>query len=76
VEKRKTILAALTNATGDKRMSAEEIDNSADITDDYYTLTSEEIAALVNGDIKKIEDWARKLDRHHAILLLHLLIQK
>jgi len=76
VEKRKTILAALTNATGDKQMSAQDINNNTDITDDYYTLTSEEIAALVKGDIKKIEDWARKLDRHHAILLLHLLIQK
>ena len=36
---------------------------------EYYTLTSEERAALASGDIKKIEDWVGKLDDRLATWL-------
>jgi hypothetical protein len=45
-------------------------------TNDYYTLTREEMEALVNGDMEKIEGWVSNLDRRHATLLLRWFIKE
>ena len=75
-EKRNAILAALVKAGGETTSS----DNSAAEPDEennsYYTLTRDEVAALVNGNIKKIESWVSNLDRSHATWLLRWLIKE
>lgn len=57
-------------------MAADESDLQPHLADDpgealaeYYTLTSEERAALASGDIKKIEGWVGKLDKRLAVWL-------
>ncbi len=76
LEKKKAILLALTKASKDYLSSKESI-NTFDIeSDDYYTLSRDEIEALVNGDMKKIEGWASNMDRDHATRLLRWLIKE
>jgi len=74
--KRQAILDALTRATAIKPPSSitpREID---DEINGYYTLSLEEMAALVNGDMEKIESWVTTLDQRHAIWLLRWLIRE
>lgn len=75
-EKRKAILDALAKASEDSL----PLDESASVpdgeTNDYYTLTREEMEALVNGDMEKIEGWVSNLDRRHATLLLRWFIKE
>jgi hypothetical protein len=76
LEKRQAILAALSKATADSSSlngPASELDNEIN---GYYTLTLEEMAALVNGDMEKIEKWVSNLDRRHATWLLRWLIKE
>lgn len=76
LEKRQAILAALAKATSDCSSlngPAGEID---DEINGYYTLTLEEMAALVNGDMERIESWVSNLDRCHATWLLRWLIKE
>jgi hypothetical protein len=40
---------------------------------EYYTLTQEEKAALVSGNIQKIESWVDKLDKCLSTWLLYRL---
>jgi hypothetical protein len=40
---------------------------------EFLILTREEMAALVRGDIGKIESWLDKLDKRHPIRLWHQL---
>lgn len=76
LEKKKAILTALTKASKDYLSSKENI-NTLDIeSDDYYTLSRDEIAALVNGDMDKIESWVSNMDRNHATRLLRWLIKE
>lgn len=49
--------------------------NPVDGPSEYYTMTSEELAALAAGDIEKIEAWAEKLDSKHATWLMARLCQ-
>ena len=66
---REAILAVLARAASDSEFLARLADNPSEALNEYYTLTHEEVAALVSGDIKKIEDWVGKLDRQHATWL-------
>jgi lauroyl/myristoyl acyltransferase len=71
--KREAILAALAKSTGEAMLPAdmEEGENG-----NYYTLAREQIEALLNGDMQKIEQWVSSLDRRHATWLLRWLIKE
>jgi outer membrane PBP1 activator LpoA protein len=75
-EKKKAILAALAKASEESLF----LKNSADALDaepqGYYTLSRDEVEALVNGDMKKIESWVSNMDRSHATRLLRWLIKE
>lgn len=66
---REAILAALARAADDSNFLARLAKNPYETLDEYYTLTQEEMAALVSGDIRKIEGWLGKLDQRHATWL-------
>jgi len=69
LEERKTLLEVLARAADDSQFLARLADNPTEALSDYYSLTQEEVAALVSGDIKKIEGWLGKLDKRHATWL-------
>jgi hypothetical protein len=66
---REAILAVLARAADDSKFLAQLADNPSEALSGYYMLTSEELAALASGDIKKIEGWVGKLDKRHATWL-------
>lgn len=66
---REAILAVLARAADDSEFLARLAANPSETLNEYYTLTHEETAALVSGDIKKIEGWLGKLDQRHATWL-------
>jgi len=66
---REAILAVLARAAEDSEFLAQLSENPTEALKGYYTLTQEEVAALVSGDIKKIEGWLGKLDERHATWL-------
>lgn len=76
LDKKKAILTALTKASKDYLSSEENIDTLDIESDDYYTLSRDEIEALVNGDMEKIESWVGNMDRNHATRLLRWLIKE
>ena len=63
------VLAVLERAAEDSRFLARLADNAGEALEEYYTLTSEEKAALASGDIRKIEEWVGKLDDRLATWL-------
>ena len=63
------ILAILARAADDTKFLAQLADNPSEALAEYYTLTQEETAALISGDIKRIESWVGKLDKRHATWL-------
>ena len=67
---REAIMEVLARAADDSQFLARLADNPNEALAEYYTLTKEEVAALVSGDIKKIEGWLGKLDQRHATWLL------
>jgi hypothetical protein len=69
MEGKEAILAVLARAADDSDFLARLADNPTETLNEYYTLTQEEIAALVSGDLKKIESWLGKLDQRHATWL-------
>ena len=69
LEGREAILAVLARAADDSEFLARLAENPYEALNGYYTLTQEEMAALVSGDIKKIEGWLGKLDQRHATWL-------
>jgi hypothetical protein len=75
-EKRKAILAALAKASGDGELSGTDTVLSPDKPQDYYTLSRDEMDALVNGDMSKIEAWVANLDKTHASRLLRWFIRE
>jgi hypothetical protein len=75
LEKRNAILAALAKARGDMP-SSDSTDEPDGEKNSYYTLTKDEVEALVKGNIEKIESWVSSLDRHHATWLLRWLIKE
>ena len=76
LEKKKAILTALTKASKDYLSSKENIDTLDIGSDDYFTLSRDEIEALVNGDMEKIESWVGNMDKNHATRLLRWLIKE
>ena len=56
--------------------SAQLAQNPGQALSGYYTLTQEEMLALVTGDIKRIEGWLGKLDTKHATWLWNRLGQE
>lgn len=69
---KEAILSLLAKAAEDSEFLAQLADNPTKALAkyaEYYTLTKEEVAALVSGDIKKIEGWCGKLDKKHATWL-------
>jgi hypothetical protein len=76
LEKRQAILAALTKATTDSQSLAGNHSDAEDESSEYYSLTHEEIIALINGDMEKIESWVSNLDQRQATWLLRCLIKE
>jgi hypothetical protein len=74
-KKKEAILSALTKASADY-LSSKGSDDTLNEPDDYYTLSRDEMEALVNGDIEKIENWVSNMDRKHATRLLRWLIKE
>ncbi len=73
---REAILAILARAAKDSQFLADMANNPGATLDMNYVLTSEELAALASGDIKKIESWVGKLDNQHATWLWCRLCQE
>jgi hypothetical protein len=63
------VLAVLKRAATESEFLARLADDPYEALNEYYSLTSEERAALASGDIKKIESWVGKLDRELATWL-------
>ncbi len=76
LEKKKAIITALAKASEDCSSSKDGIGTLDIEADEYYTLSRDEIVALVNGDMEKIEDWVSNMDRKHATRLLNWLIKE
>ncbi len=66
---KKAIMAILARAAEDDQFLTKLAYDPANAIDGYYTLNKEELAALVSGDIQKIEGWVGKLDKKHATWL-------
>lgn len=66
---KEAILAVLARAADDSDFLARLAEKPGETLDEYYTLTHEELAALISGDIKRIESWVGKLDKRHATWL-------
>jgi hypothetical protein len=73
--KRQTILAALTKAS-DNSLRLEAIEVSSSQPQGYYTLSRDEMAALISGDMERLENWVSNMDRNHATSLLRWLIKE
>jgi len=63
------VLAVLKRAATESEFLARLADDPHEALKEYYSLTSEERAALASGDIKKIESWVGKLDKKLATWL-------
>jgi len=66
---REELVAVLKRAATESEFLARLADDPHEALKEYYSLTSEERAALASGDIKKIESWVGKLDRELATWL-------
>jgi len=66
---KQAILAVLARAADDSEFLARLAEKPGEALAEYYTLTHEELAALISGDIKRIESWVGKLDKRHATWL-------
>jgi hypothetical protein len=75
-EKREAILAALARATAANPLPNGPAGEYVDEIHGYYTLSLEELAALVSGDMEKIENWVSHLDQQQATWLLRWLIKE
>jgi hypothetical protein len=75
-EKRNALLAALAKARGEVNSPIEISDEPDSENNSYYTLTKEEVEALLSGNMEKIENWISNLDRRHATWLLRWLIKE
>ncbi len=76
VSRREVILSVLNRAAEDSEFLARFASNPTEALSEYYALTQEEVAALVCGDIKKIEGWLGKLDQQQATWLWCRLTQE
>jgi hypothetical protein len=74
--RRNALLEVLARAADDSEFLARLSENPYSTLIEYYTLTQEEMAALISGDLKKIEGWLGKLDKRHATWLWSRLSQE
>jgi hypothetical protein len=70
------ILSVLARAADEPEFMSRLADDPHVALKEYYTLTSEEKAALASGDIQKIESWVGKLDKRLSTWLLYRLSQE
>ena len=63
VPRKGELLAVLKRAANESEFLARLADDPHEALKEYYSLTTEERAALASGDIKKIESWVGKLDK-------------
>jgi len=63
------VLTVLERAATESEFLARLADDPHEALKEYYSLTSEERAALASGDIRKIESWVGKLDKKLATWL-------
>jgi hypothetical protein len=73
---REELVAVLKRAATESDFLARLAENPHEALKEYYSLTSEEAAALASGDIKKIESWVGKLDERLATWLWSRLAQE
>ena len=73
---REELIAVLRRAATESDFLARLAENPHEALKEYYSLTSEEAAALASGDIKKIESWVGKLDEKLATWLWCRLAQE
>jgi hypothetical protein len=73
---REELVAVLRRAATESDFLARLAENPQEALKEYYSLTTEEIAALASGDIKKIESWVGKLDEKLATWLWCRLAQE
>lgn len=69
VSERDDLLAVLKRAATESEFLARLAEDPYEAMKEYYTLTTEERAALASGDIKRIESWVGKLDKELATWL-------
>ena len=69
LEGKDVILAILGRAADESDFLSRLANDPGEALAEYYTLTSEERAALASGDIKRIEGWVGKLDKRLATWL-------
>lgn len=75
-EKRKAILAALAKASEDSDFIGTVKNLTPRELQDYYTLSRDEMEALINGNMAKIEEWVSNMDKNHAAKLLYWLVKE
>jgi hypothetical protein len=73
---REELVAVLRRAATESDFLARLAENPHEAVKEYYSLTTEEVAALASGDIKKIESWVGKLDEKLATWLWSRLAQE
>jgi len=73
---REQLVAVLRRAATDSEFLARLSENPQEALKEYYLLTTEELAALASGDIKRIESWVGKLDEKLATWLWSRLAQE
>ena len=69
VPRKGELLAVLKRAATESEFLARLADDPQEALKEYYSLTTEERAALASGDIRKIESWVGKLDKELATWL-------
>jgi len=69
VSGREELLAVLKRAANESEFLARLAEDPHEALKEYYSLTTEERAALASGDIRKIESWVGKLDKELATWL-------
>jgi hypothetical protein len=73
---REELVAVLRRAATESDFLARLAEDPHEALKEYYSLNSEERAALASGDIKKIEFWVGKLDKDLATWLWCRLAQE
>jgi hypothetical protein len=73
---REELVAVLRRAATESDFLARLAENPQEALKEYYSLTTEEVAALASGDIKKVESWVGKLDEKLATWLWCRLAQE